>query len=148
MCIFICMEFRQVIAFEPCPEATFVATSITSGKSSPASGSGGSGAESGGSSSDSSPGAARPSPPPGYVPPRPPPSRPFAKELNDYRSYAQIIEDYPGDLKIKEKIAYWRRSAQRKMEFDNLAEELSVMIMCVYVYIYITHTHTHTHTHR
>ena len=54
--------------------------------------------------------------------------RPFANVLKDHRGYTQLIKDHAGDIRLRERMAYWRRSNELKLALDNFAAELSVTI--------------------
>ena len=52
--------------------------------------------------------------------------RPFAHALQDTRGYRELIADHARDVALRCRMSYWRRSAGRKLAFDNLAAQLSV----------------------
>jgi hypothetical protein len=54
--------------------------------------------------------------------------RPFAHALLDHRGYTELKKDHARDMRLRERMAYWRRSKQQKLAFDNFATELSVAI--------------------
>ena len=54
--------------------------------------------------------------------------RPFAHALGDHRGYKELVRDYASDVRLRERMAYWRRSSQLKLALDEMAKGLSVAI--------------------